>query len=129
AVRSGGDPIHLVESVVAILGLPEETGLRIEGEAETIAASVRKNLADIRRDTIQLSGCERHAGLPFKLGDLIYRHIGEGIVAWGCTVRVEPEDASGQMGVVRRRPAELIIRLPRPEWTAGQILQLAAPAL
>src|SRR5262249_15830805 len=34
------DQIHLVEGVVAVLRLPEETGHRVEGEAETIAAAV-----------------------------------------------------------------------------------------
>ena len=40
AVGPGGDPIHLVKSVVAILGLPKETGQRIESKTEAVAAAV-----------------------------------------------------------------------------------------
>ena len=53
-VRSSGDPVHLVEGVVAILGLPKETGHRIECEAEAVAAAIRKNLADVRDNVTQL---------------------------------------------------------------------------
>src|SRR5215475_14001756 len=39
-VRSGGDAIHFVERVVAVLLVPEVAGVRIETQAKTIADAV-----------------------------------------------------------------------------------------
>src|SRR5262249_5291272 len=98
-------------------------------EAEAVTATVGEDLTDVCYDVIQLRGCERHAGLSFEFGDLIRLHIGEGIVGWCRAVRIEPEDAPSQMRVVGCGTAELIIGLPRPEWTARQVLKLSAPTL
>ena len=84
---------------------------------------------DVRHNVIQLRRREGHAGFPFQLGDLVRRHIGEGIVARGRTIGVETEDAPSQVGVVGRRTAELIIWLTWPKGTSGQVLQLPAPTL
>ena len=50
------------------------------------------------------------------------------IVGYGA-VGVQPENDARQMRVVGCRTAELIICLPRPERSAGEVLQLPPPAL
>src|SRR5439155_15262164 len=80
AVGPGGDAVHLVKGIVAILGLPKETRQRIESQTEAVAAAVRKHLMDVRQNLIELCRRERHAGFPFELVNLISGHTGEGIV-------------------------------------------------
>ena len=46
--------IHLVKSVVAVFRLPQESGGRIEGQAEAVAASVGKDLVDVRHNRTEL---------------------------------------------------------------------------
>src|SRR5206468_1662453 len=51
------------------------------------------------------------------------------VVAWRGAVRIQTENNTGQVRIVWRRTAELIIRLPRTGRSDGEVLQLAAPAL
>src|SRR5262249_1471477 len=125
-VGSSSYLIHLVEGVITVLRLPKEASHRIKCQAETIAAAVRKNLVDVRHNVIQFSSREDDASVPFKLLDVSHFHIGERIIIRSCAVRIEPEDASRQMGVVGSRSTELIIRLSGSERTAFQVLQLSA---
>src|SRR5262249_12225818 len=126
SIGSGSDPIHFVKGVVAVLGFPKEARHRIESEAEAVAVPIRKNLMDVGHEVIQLRRRQRYAGLPFELGDLSGSYIGERVVAGNRAVGIEPEDTSSQMGVVRFRTTELIIRMLRSEGTVCQILQLSA---
>src|SRR5207244_7188769 len=100
-------------------------GGRVEGEAETVAAAVGEDCVDVGDHVIQLRGRKSHAGPLFQRADLRGRDAHEGVVAGRGAVGVEPENDPGDMGIVGRWAAELVIRLSRTERTAGQVLQLA----
>src|SRR5207248_9248973 len=104
------------------LRFPEEPGRRIEGKAEAVAAAVREDLVDVRHDVAQLRGRESHAGLLLDLSHCLCGHVGERVVSRRRAVRVQPEDYTGQMRIVGRGTAKLIVRLPRPERSAGEVL-------
>jgi hypothetical protein len=84
---------------------------------------------DVRHDVTQLRGRERHAGVPLDLSHVLPGHVGEGVVGRCGAVWVEPKDYACQVRVVGCRTAELIIRVPRPERAAGEVLQLTPPTL
>ena len=113
AIGPGGDVVHLVECVIAVLRLPQEAGLRVEGEAEAVAVAVRVDLLDVGADVTARFGAE----------------LEERVVGRGGAVRVEPEDHPGVVGVVGLRPTELVVGLPHAERAVGQVLVLPAAAL
>ena len=47
---AGGDPVDLVESVVAVLLVPQVAGARVDGHAEAVADAVGEDLLDVRAD-------------------------------------------------------------------------------
>src|SRR5207253_10750196 len=56
-------------------------------------------------------------------------HVGEWIVAGRSAVGIQSDDHAGEMSIVRRGAAKLIVGLPWIKWAARQILQLAAPSV
>ena len=74
--------------------------------------SVREDLLDVRAD---LTGDACAGG-----EERVIRRRGP--------VRIQPENDSGEVRVIRLRAAKLIVGLSRPERSVGQVLQLAAPA-
>src|SRR5206468_3007938 len=108
---------------------PEETGHRIERQGERVATAVGEDFVDVRHDVTQLCGCQGHAGLLLDLSHHLWRHISEGIVGRHGAIRIQPEDDACEVRVVGRRTAELVVGLTWPEWSIGDVLQLAAPAL
>jgi hypothetical protein len=122
AVGPGRHEVDLIEGIVAVFRLPERAGEGIKSEAEAVAATIRKDLADVGDHFIELGRAKGHAGLLFELGDLLRRDVGEGIVARRRAVGIEPEDGPGNVGVVRRRTAELVVGLSGAERAAGQVL-------
>ena len=84
---------------------------------------------DIRHDVTELSRRQSYAGALLELSHILDGHFREGVVIRRRAVRVQPEDYARQVRVIGRRTAELIVRLPRPERSAGEVLQLTPPAL
>src|SRR5437868_2144630 len=56
-------------------------------------------------------------------------HIGEWIVAGRSAVGIQSDDHAGEMSVVGRGTAKLIVGLPWIKWASRQILQLAAASV
>src|SRR2546423_14908375 len=84
---------------------------------------------DVRRDIVQLRSAQADTGLLFELPHLGSGDVGKWIISGSGSVRIESKDRSGQMRVVGRGTAELIIRLSGTGWTGGQILQLSTAAI
>ena len=107
------DLVDLVERVVAVLGVPEVPRERVEGQAEVVAVAVREELLDVRPDL----PADRTAG-----GE-------ERVVGRGRAVVVQAEDRAGQVIVIRRGSAELVVRRGGEERAVGQVLKPPAAAV
>ena len=93
-LNPGRRSVQLGEAVVAVLLLPEVTRFRVEGHPEAVAEAVREDLLEIRADLAAHRGPDAE----------------ERVAPRRRAVVVEPEDHAGEVGVVRLRPAELIVR-------------------
>src|SRR5262249_17819015 len=82
-----------------ILRLPELARLWIDGEAESIAQAIGKHFLDIGAHLAAQPSTD----------------LKEGVVLRGGPVVIEAQDHSGEMSVVRLRPAKLIVTA----WAAG----------
>ena len=62
----------------------------------------------------------------FDLCHLLPRHIGEWIIAWRSAIGIQSDNHTGEVSVVWRRTAKLVIGLARAEGAARQVLELTA---
>ena len=85
----GIDAIDFAEGIIAVLGLPEVAGERIERHAESVPVPVGEDLLDVRADWPPIAAPAAKNGLSA-----------------GCCHLVEPQDHAGEMSVVRSGAAE-----------------------
>src|SRR6266540_235503 len=107
------DQVQFVERVFPVLLGPEIPGHRVEGHPEAVADAVGEDLLDVGP---HLAAHGRTRGEERVVG-------GHGAIV------VEPDDHSGEVGVVGLRSAELVVRHSRPEAgqrrPGGEVLELA----
>ena len=95
-VVAGLDVVDLAERVVAVLGVPQVAGERVEGQPEAVAGAVREHLREVR------------AGLAAHLG----AGLDERVVGRRAAVVVEPQDDAGQIRSTGSGP---------PYWSSGRL--------
>ena len=87
------DELQLAEGVVAVGGLPEPVGDRVERHAVAVAEAVGVDLLDVLPDVAAHLGAVVVERVPARRG----------------AVRVEPEDDAREVRVVGHRPAEDVV--------------------
>src|SRR5439155_5420153 len=90
-VRSGGDSIHFIKRVVAVLLVPKISRIRIETQTKAVAHAVRKELFDVR---IRLCGKHRE-------------NVCKRVVEGSAAVVIQTQNETGKMIVVGLWAAEL----------------------
>jgi hypothetical protein len=116
-VEARGHAIQLIETVVTVFRHPQDLGYRVERHAEAVSQTVGKD--------------------PLNVGARLASHLRsnskERIVRRSCAIRIQSNDDTCEMRIVRRRTAELIVGDGIPEtrrgWAGRKILQFAAPSV